>query len=60
MVHSQSRCNDGPFVTVSCPSLSRNSSKVNSLATSAALFTGAVKDRWGKVRAATGGTLFLD
>jgi len=59
-VHEQSRLADKPFVTVSCPSLSRELLESDLFGHVKGAFTGAVKDHWGKVRAADGGTLFLD
>jgi NtrC-family two-component system response regulator AlgB len=51
---------EGPFVTVSCPSLSRELLESELFGHVQGAFTGAVKDKWGKVEAAAGGTLFLD
>ncbi|MEO6246804.1 MAG: sigma-54 dependent transcriptional regulator [Opitutaceae bacterium] len=59
-IHALSAVADGPFVTVSCPSLSRELLESELFGHVAGAFTGAVKDRWGKVEAARGGTLFLD
>jgi len=59
-VHEQSAVADGPFVTVSCPSLSRELLESELFGHVQGAFTGAVKDKWGKVDAAGGGTLFLD
>ncbi|MBL9187079.1 MAG: sigma-54-dependent Fis family transcriptional regulator [Opitutaceae bacterium] len=58
--HEHSAVADGPFVTVSCPSLSRELLESELFGHVAGAFTGAVKDKWGKVEAARGGTLFLD
>lgn len=60
VVHEQSRLRDKPFVTVSCPSLSKELLESELFGHVKGAFTGAVKDRWGKVKAASGGTLFLD
>ena len=60
VVHQQSHLHDQPFVTVSCPSLSKELLESELFGHVKGAFTGAVKDRWGKVKAATGGTLFLD
>ena len=60
VVHQQSLLHDHPFVTVSCPSLSKELLESELFGHVKGSFTGAVKDRWGKVKAATGGTLFLD
>jgi NtrC-family two-component system response regulator AlgB len=59
-VHDQSLLADKPFVTVSCPSLSRELLESELFGHVKGAFTGAIKDHWGKVRAADGGTLFLD
>lgn len=59
-VHNLSAVADGPFVTVSCPSLSKELLESELFGHVAGAFTGAIKDRWGKVEAARGGTLFLD
>ncbi|MBV8967450.1 MAG: sigma-54-dependent Fis family transcriptional regulator [Verrucomicrobia bacterium] len=60
MVHDQSDRRDGPFVTVSCPSLSRELLESELFGHLRGSFTGAVRDTWGKVAAADTGTLFLD
>ncbi len=59
-VHSMSHLADRPFVTVSCPSLSKELLESELFGHVKGSFTGAVKDHWGKVRSAEGGTLFLD
>ena len=59
-VHGQSLLADKPFVTVSCPSLSRELLESELFGHVKGSFTGAIKDHWGKVKAAEGGTLFLD
>ncbi len=59
-VHQRSHLRDKPFVTVSCPSLSRELLESDLFGHVKGAFTGAVKDHWGKVKAAEGGTLFLD
>jgi two-component system, NtrC family, response regulator AlgB len=60
MVHQHSRLPDKPFVTVSCPSLSKELLESDLFGHVRGAFTGAVKDHWGKVKTAEGGTLFLD
>lgn len=60
MVHERSPFRDKPFVTVSCPSLSRELLESDLFGHVKGSFTGAVRDTWGKVKAAEGGTLFLD
>jgi NtrC-family two-component system response regulator AlgB len=59
-VHQCSPLVSGPFVTVSCPSLSRELLESELFGHVKGAFTGALKDTWGKVEAARGGTLFLD
>src|SRR5204862_3359430 len=59
-VHERSHLADKPFVTVSCPSLSKELLESELFGHAKGAFTGAVKDHWGKVKAAAGGTLFLD
>jgi two-component system, NtrC family, response regulator AlgB len=59
-IHQSSQLATGPFVTVSCPSLSRELLESELFGHAKGAFTGAMKDTWGKVEAARGGTLFLD
>ncbi len=59
-LHQASPLADHPFITISCPSLSRELLESELFGHVKGAFTGALKDRWGKVRAAEGGTLFLD
>jgi len=59
-VHQQSHLADKPFVTVSCPSLSKELLESDLFGHVKGAFTGAVRDHWGKVNVAAGGTLFLD
>jgi len=59
-IHHRSHLADKPFVTVSCPSLSRELLESELFGHVRGSFTGAIKDHWGKVKAADGGTLFLD
>jgi NtrC-family two-component system response regulator AlgB len=59
-VHQKSHLADKPFVTVSCPSLSKELLESELFGHIKGSFTGAIKDHWGKVKAAEGGTLFLD
>jgi NtrC-family two-component system response regulator AlgB len=59
-LHDHSHLADKPFVTVSCPSLSRELLESTLFGHVRGSFTGAIRDHWGKVKAATGGTLFLD
>jgi len=57
--HWSSRARE-PFVTVSCPSLSRDLLESELFGHMKGAFTGAVATTWGKVAAADRGTLFLD
>jgi two-component system, NtrC family, response regulator AlgB len=59
-VHERSHLRDKPFITVSCPSLSKELLESALFGHVKGSFTGAVKDTWGKIHAAEGGTLFLD
>ncbi len=59
-IHENSNLADKPFITVSCPSLSKELLESELFGHVRGSFTGAVKDQWGKVHAADGGTLFLD
>jgi len=59
-IHERSHLADKPFVTVSCPSLSKELLESELFGHVRGSFTGAIKDQWGKVHAANGGTLFLD
>jgi len=59
-IHRRSHLRDKPFVTVSCPSLSKELLESELFGHMRGSFTGAIKDTWGKIHAADGGTLFLD
>ncbi len=59
-IHERSAQKAQPFVTVSCPSLSRELLESELFGHVKGSFTGAVGDTWGKVAIADGGTLFLD
>jgi NtrC-family two-component system response regulator AlgB len=59
-IHGWSRHSGGPFITVSCPSLSAELLESEMFGHVRGAFTGAVRDTSGKVAAAAGGTLFLD
>jgi NtrC-family two-component system response regulator AlgB len=59
-IHKRSAQRDGAFVTVNCPSLSRELLESELFGHVKGAFTGAVSDTMGKVAAADGGTLFLD
>ena len=59
-IHKNSAQRNAAFVTVSCPSLSRELLESDLFGHVKGSFTGAVADTMGKVAAADGGTLFLD
>jgi NtrC-family two-component system response regulator AlgB len=59
-IHRWSPRANEPFVTVSCPSLSRELLESELFGHVKGSFTGAVATTWGKVAAADRGTLFLD
>jgi two-component system, NtrC family, response regulator AlgB len=59
-VHERSPQRDNAFVTVSCPSLSRELLESELFGHVKGAFTGAAANTWGKVALAEGGTLFLD
>jgi NtrC-family two-component system response regulator AlgB len=59
-MHQRSPRRAGAFVTVSCPSLSRELLESELFGHVKGAFTGAHADTVGKVAAADGGTLFLD
>ena len=59
-IHHRSPRANGAFVTVSCPSLSRELLESELFGHAKGAFTGAHADTRGKVTEADGGTLFLD
>jgi NtrC-family two-component system response regulator AlgB len=59
-LHQQSHLANKPFVTVTCPSLSKELLESELFGHVKGAFTGALRDHRGKVEAAAGGTLFLD
>ena len=59
-LHQRSPRASGAFVTVSCPSLSRELLESDLFGHVKGAFTGAHSDTTGKVAAADGGTIFLD
>jgi NtrC-family two-component system response regulator AlgB len=59
-IHDRSPQRERAFVTVSCPSLSRELLESELFGHTKGSFTGATADTWGKVAHAEGGTLFLD
>ena len=59
-IHQWSPRAKEPFVTVSCPSLSKELLESELFGHIKGSFTGAIATTWGKVAAADRGTLFLD
>jgi two-component system, NtrC family, response regulator AlgB len=59
-IHRRSAQRERPFVTVSCPSLSKELLESELFGHVKGAFTGAVQDTFGRVASAEGGTLFLD
>jgi two-component system, NtrC family, response regulator AlgB len=59
-MHERSARAKAPFVTVSCPSLSRDLLESELFGHVKGAFTGALAETLGKVTVAEGGTLFLD
>ncbi len=59
-IHKRSPQKEATFVTVNCPSLSKELLESELFGHVKGSFTGAVGDTFGKVAAADGGTLFLD
>jgi NtrC-family two-component system response regulator AlgB len=59
-VHKRSAQREAAFVTINCPSLSKELLESELFGHVKGSFTGAVADTLGKVAAAEGGTLFLD
>src|SRR5262245_21457483 len=59
-LHRASPRRDGPFVVVSCPTLTEELLASELFGHARGAYTGAVQDQPGRVEAAEGGTLFLD
>ena len=59
-IHENSPQRENAFVTVSCPSLSRELLESELFGHVKGAFSGAVAETWGKISVADGGTLFLD
>jgi len=59
-LHAQSRRREGPFVSVSCPSLPGELLESEMFGHEKGAFSGATRRRLGRAELADGGTLFLD
>jgi Nif-specific regulatory protein len=59
-IHSSSKRNNRPFVTVDCSSLTETLLQSELFGHKKGSFTGAIKDKRGMFEEANGGTLFLD
>jgi NtrC-family two-component system response regulator AlgB len=59
-VHRWSRRNAGPFVAIQCTTLAEHLVESELFGHTKGAFTGAWKDKPGRVEAAAGGTVFLD
>jgi DNA-binding NtrC family response regulator len=59
-IHDQSSRREGPFVKISCGSLSETLLESELFGHMRGSFTGAIKDKKGKFEEAHGGTIFLD
>src|SRR6516164_2754551 len=59
-IHDKSRRCHGPMITVNCASIPRDLFESEFFGHSRGAFTGAIRDRRGRIEAADGGTLFLD
>jgi NtrC-family two-component system response regulator AlgB len=59
-IHKRSARSGEAFVTVNCPSLSRELLESELFGHARGSFTGAIAETFGKVAAADGGTLYLD
>jgi transcriptional regulator with GAF, ATPase, and Fis domain len=59
-IHRRSQRNEGPLVRVNCASIPRELFESELFGHVRGSFTGAIKDRAGRIETAEGGTLFLD
>jgi DNA-binding NtrC family response regulator len=59
-IHTESRRNSGPFLSINCAALPENLLESELFGHMRGSFTGAVKDKTGLFKAAADGTFFLD
>jgi NtrC-family two-component system response regulator AlgB len=60
LIHAWSPRNEGPFITVDCAALQENLLESDLFGHIKGAFTGAIRDKVGKLELTDGGTLFLD
>lgn len=60
LIHAWSPRNEGPFITVDCAALQENLLESDLFGHVKGAFTGAIRDKTGKLELTDGGTLFLD
>ncbi|MDI6687019.1 MAG: sigma-54 dependent transcriptional regulator [Desulfobacterales bacterium] len=60
LIHAWSPRNEGPFITVDCAALQENLLESDLFGHIKGAFTGAIRDKTGKLELTDGGTLFLD
>lgn len=60
LIHAWSPRNEGPFITVDCAALQENLLESDLFGHVRGAFTGAIRDKVGKLELTDGGTVFLD
>jgi DNA-binding NtrC family response regulator len=60
LIHAQSARHEQPFIVVNCGAMAENLIEAELFGHERGAFTGAIKKRNGRFKAADGGTLFLD